>query len=68
MKLVEQDPAERLQDAAGLNDPPDAENTTTPPDGVMGVPADVASDTVAVQVAGAFTGTEEGVQLTEMEL
>ena len=50
-----------------LNDPALSVENVTVPAGVEGVPASV-SVTVPVQVVGALTGTDEGVQLTVTEV
>lgn len=67
MNSTEQAPAERVQVAAELNVPP-GELKETFPVGVMVVPAPVESETVAVQVVGTLTGTEDEAQFSVVEL
>jgi hypothetical protein len=69
VKVTEQLPATRLQLVAGLNEPPavpDEVNLTCPV-GVLGVPVAVSAN-VAVQVEPLLVTTDEGAQLTVVEV
>jgi hypothetical protein len=69
VNVTEQLPETRLQLVAGLNEPlavPDEANLTCPV-GVLGVPGAV-SVIVAVQVEPLLVTTDEGVQLTDVEV
>lgn len=69
VKVTEQPPATRLQLVAGVKVPlavPDELNLTVPV-GVVAVP-DAVSVTVAVQVDPLFVTTDEGAQLTVVEV
>ena len=69
VNVTEQLPATRLQVVDGLNEPvavPDEMNLTCPV-GVLGVPVAV-SVTVAVHVEPLFVTTDDGVQLTVVEV
>ena len=69
VNVTEQLPATRLQVVDGLNEPvavPDEMNLTCPV-GVLGVPVAV-SVTVAVHVEPLFATTDDGVQLTVVEV
>ena len=69
VNVIEQLPVLKLQLVAGLKVPltvPDEVNLTVPV-GVMGVPEPV-SDTVAVQVEPLLVNTDEGAQLTTVEV
>jgi hypothetical protein len=69
VNVTEQLPVFRLQLVAGLKDPPvvPAEVNLTVPVGVLAVP-DPVSATVAVQVEPLLASTDEGAQLTIVEL
>ena len=69
VKVTEQLPMTRLQLVAGVKTPlavPDELNLTVPV-GVLAVP-DAVSATVAVQVEPLFIATDEGAQLTIVEV
>jgi hypothetical protein len=69
VNVTEQLPANRLQLVAGLNEPlavPDEVNLTCPV-GVLAVPVAV-SVTVAVHVEPLLVNTDEGAQLTVVEV
>jgi hypothetical protein len=69
VNVIEQLPETKLQLVAGLNEPvavPDEVNLTCPV-GVLGVPVAV-SVIVAVQVEPLLVTTDEGVQLTTVEV
>ena len=69
VNVTEQLPTFRLQLAAGLNEPlaVPAEVNLTVPVGVLAVPVEV-SVTVVVQVEPLLVSTDEGVQLTVVEV
>ena len=69
VNVTEQLPANRLQLVAGLNEPPavpDEVNLTCPA-GVLAVPLAVSVD-VAVHVEPLFVTTDDGAQLTTVEV